>query len=134
MRKQTADTVVLFDSDWNPHVDLQAEDRAHRIGQKTGMHGMWACSPHLTCLFDSLYFSSPFAPPFLLSCDVEVRVLRLVTSNSIEEHILERASFKKGLDNQVIQAGKFNKQSSAQERREMLQVRCCECVCERVRA
>lgn len=29
----TADTVVLFDSDWNPQVDLQAMDRAHRIGQ-----------------------------------------------------------------------------------------------------
>ncbi|KAH0485931.1 MAG: uncharacterized protein KVP18_003657 [Porospora cf. gigantea A] len=28
-----ADTVVLFDSDWNPQVDLQAMDRAHRIGQ-----------------------------------------------------------------------------------------------------
>ena len=30
----TADTVILFDSDWNPQVDLQAMDRAHRIGQK----------------------------------------------------------------------------------------------------
>uniref|UniRef100_A0A0G4HH50 Uncharacterized protein n=1 Tax=Chromera velia CCMP2878 TaxID=1169474 RepID=A0A0G4HH50_9ALVE len=30
----TADVVVLFDSDWNPQVDLQAMDRAHRIGQK----------------------------------------------------------------------------------------------------
>lgn len=29
----TADTVILFDSDWNPQVDLQAQDRAHRIGQ-----------------------------------------------------------------------------------------------------
>lgn len=29
----TADIVVLFDSDWNPQVDLQAQDRAHRIGQ-----------------------------------------------------------------------------------------------------
>ncbi len=31
---QTADTVVIFDSDWNPQMDLQAQDRAHRIGQK----------------------------------------------------------------------------------------------------
>lgn len=30
----TADTVILFDSDWNPQMDLQAMDRAHRIGQK----------------------------------------------------------------------------------------------------
>lgn len=30
---QTADTVIIFDSDWNPMMDLQAQDRAHRIGQ-----------------------------------------------------------------------------------------------------
>jgi SWI/SNF-related matrix-associated actin-dependent regulator of chromatin subfamily A member 5 len=30
----TADAVVMYDNDWNPQVDLQAEDRAHRIGQK----------------------------------------------------------------------------------------------------
>ena len=29
----TADVVILYDSDWNPQVDLQAQDRAHRIGQ-----------------------------------------------------------------------------------------------------
>jgi SWI/SNF-related matrix-associated actin-dependent regulator of chromatin subfamily A member 5 len=29
----TADVVVLYDSDWNPQADLQAMDRAHRIGQ-----------------------------------------------------------------------------------------------------
>lgn len=30
----TADIVILYDSDWNPQMDLQAMDRAHRIGQK----------------------------------------------------------------------------------------------------
>jgi len=30
----TADTVIIFDSDWNPQNDLQAMARAHRIGQK----------------------------------------------------------------------------------------------------
>jgi hypothetical protein len=30
----TADTVILFDRDWNPMMDAQAQDRAHRIGQK----------------------------------------------------------------------------------------------------
>ncbi|KAF7151359.1 hypothetical protein RHSIM_Rhsim02G0012600 [Rhododendron simsii] len=29
----TADVVIIYDSDWNPQVDLQAQDRAHRIGQ-----------------------------------------------------------------------------------------------------
>ncbi|GAA5820670.1 hypothetical protein JCM3770_004959 [Rhodotorula araucariae] len=32
---ETADTVVIFDSDWNPQNDLQAMARAHRIGQKS---------------------------------------------------------------------------------------------------
>lgn len=35
---QTADTVIIFDSDWNPHQDLQAQDRAHRIGQTKEVH------------------------------------------------------------------------------------------------
>jgi len=30
---QTADTVIIYDSDWNPQMDLQAQDRAHRVGQ-----------------------------------------------------------------------------------------------------
>ncbi|KZT65643.1 hypothetical protein DAEQUDRAFT_768699, partial [Daedalea quercina L-15889] len=28
-----ADTVIFYDQDWNPQMDLQAQDRAHRIGQ-----------------------------------------------------------------------------------------------------
>merc|ERR1712045_308068 len=30
----TADTVIIYDSDWNPHNDIQAFSRAHRIGQR----------------------------------------------------------------------------------------------------
>lgn len=30
----TADVVIIYDSDWNPQMDLQAMDRAHRIGQQ----------------------------------------------------------------------------------------------------
>lgn len=30
---QSADTVIIYDTDWNPFQDLQAQDRAHRIGQ-----------------------------------------------------------------------------------------------------
>lgn len=82
---QTADTVVIYDSDWNPHQDLQAQDRAHRIGQKN-----------------------------------EVRILRLITSNSVEEKILGRAQFKLDMDGKVIQAGKFDNKSTNEEREALL--------------
>jgi len=35
----TADTVIIFDSDWNPQNDLQAQARAHRIGQRNQVSG-----------------------------------------------------------------------------------------------
>jgi SWI/SNF-related matrix-associated actin-dependent regulator of chromatin subfamily A member 5 len=35
---QTADTCILFDSDWNPQSDIQAMARVHRIGQKKTVH------------------------------------------------------------------------------------------------
>ncbi|OJJ48848.1 hypothetical protein ASPZODRAFT_111036 [Penicilliopsis zonata CBS 506.65] len=82
---QTADTVIIYDSDWNPHQDLQAQDRAHRIGQKN-----------------------------------EVRILRLISSNSVEEKILERAQFKLDMDGKVIQAGKFDNKSTNEEREALL--------------
>jgi ATP-dependent helicase STH1/SNF2 len=84
---QTADTVIIYDSDWNPHQDLQAQDRAHRIGQKN-----------------------------------EVRILRLISSNSVEEKILERAKYKLDMDGKVIQAGKFDNKSSEKERDAMLRI------------
>lgn len=82
---QTADTVIIYDSDWNPHQDLQAQDRAHRIGQKN-----------------------------------EVRILRLISSTSVEEKILERARFKLDMDGKVIQAGRFDNKSSETDRDAML--------------
>ncbi|XP_027189919.1 ATP-dependent DNA helicase DDM1-like [Cicer arietinum] len=33
-----ADTCILYDSDWNPQMDLQAMDRCHRIGQTKHVH------------------------------------------------------------------------------------------------
>lgn len=84
---QSADTVIIYDSDWNPHQDLQAQDRAHRIGQKN-----------------------------------EVRILRLISSNSVEEKILERANFKLDMDGKVIQAGKFDNKSTNEERDAMLRI------------
>uniref|UniRef100_A0A3P9J873 Proliferation-associated SNF2-like protein n=1 Tax=Oryzias latipes TaxID=8090 RepID=A0A3P9J873_ORYLA len=67
-----ADTVIIFDSDWNPQADLQAQDRCHRIGQ-----------------------TKP------------VVVYRLVTANTIDQKILERATAKRKLEQMVIHKNKF---------------------------
>uniref|UniRef100_A0A0A9XJ64 Lymphoid-specific helicase n=2 Tax=Lygus hesperus TaxID=30085 RepID=A0A0A9XJ64_LYGHE len=39
-----ADTVIIYNSDWNPQADLQAQDRCHRIGQKnlSWFTGSWS--------------------------------------------------------------------------------------------
>ncbi|KAF9945234.1 hypothetical protein BGZ70_003953, partial [Mortierella alpina] len=63
-----ADTVVIFDSDWNPQNDLQATARCHRIGQ-----------------------TKP------------VQIYRLVTRNTYEREMFDRASIKLGLDKAVLQ-------------------------------
>ncbi|KAL8601344.1 hypothetical protein ACOMHN_054637 [Nucella lapillus] len=67
-----ADTVIIYDSDWNPQCDLQAQDRCHRIGQTRA-----------------------------------VMVYRLVTANTIDQRIVERAAAKRRLEKLVIHQGKF---------------------------
>jgi len=66
----TADTCIIFDSDWNPQADLQAMARAHRIGQKS-----------------------------------HVMVYRLVSKDTIEEDVLERARRKMILEYAIINLG-----------------------------
>ena len=41
-----ADTVIFYDSDWNPSLDAQAQDRAHRIGQTREVHIYRLVSQH----------------------------------------------------------------------------------------
>jgi superfamily II DNA or RNA helicase len=64
---QAANTVVIFDSDWNPQHDIQAMSRSHRLGQKK-----------------------------------EVKIYRLLTRNTIEEHIFSTANKKLGLTNVLL--------------------------------
>uniref|UniRef100_A0A672QSZ9 Chromodomain helicase DNA binding protein 9 n=1 Tax=Sinocyclocheilus grahami TaxID=75366 RepID=A0A672QSZ9_SINGR len=64
-----ADTCIIFDSDWNPQNDLQAQARCHRIGQNKA-----------------------------------VKVYRLITRNSYEREMFDRASLKLGLDKAVLQS------------------------------
>ncbi|XP_051970382.1 SWI/SNF-related matrix-associated actin-dependent regulator of chromatin subfamily A member 5-like [Xyrauchen texanus] len=83
----TADVVILYDSDWNPQVDLQAMDRAHRIGQRK-----------------------------------PVKVFRLITENTVEDRIVERAEMKLRLDSIVIQQGRLIDQQNKLGKDEMLQM------------
>lgn len=41
-----ADSVIFYDSDWNPAMDAQAQDRAHRIGQTRDVHIYRLVSEH----------------------------------------------------------------------------------------
>ncbi|XP_062190610.1 ATP-dependent DNA helicase DDM1-like [Phragmites australis] len=42
----SADTCILYDSDWNPQMDLQAMDRCHRIGQTRPVHAYRLATSH----------------------------------------------------------------------------------------
>jgi SNF2 family DNA or RNA helicase len=64
-----ADTVIIFDSDWNPQNDLQAQARCHRIGQTKS-----------------------------------VKVYRLISKNTYEREMFDKASMKLGLDKAVLQS------------------------------
>lgn len=50
-----------------------------------------------------------------------MRVYRLITATKVEEGILSRAMFKKGLDDKIIQAGMFNDNASDQDRQKKLE-------------
>ena len=73
-----ADTVVIFDSDWNPQNDLQAQARCHRIGQTKS-----------------------------------VKIYRLITRNTYEREMFDRAGMKLGLDKAILQ--KMGPESSGLE-------------------
>lgn len=68
----SADTVILFDSDWNPQMDLQAMDRAHRMGQK-----------------------KPVIVYRLATCNtIEQRVLELASNKrELEKMVIEKGDF-----------------------------------------
>lgn len=76
-----ADTVIIYDSDWNPQNDLQAQARCHRIGQSKS-----------------------------------VKIYRLITRNTYEREMFDRASLKLGLDKAILQSmrneDKFNTQAA----------------------
>ena len=50
-----------------------------------------------------------------------MRVLRLMTVNTVEERILAAARYKLNMDEKVIQAGMFDQKSTGSDRRQFLQ-------------
>ena len=85
-----ADTVIFYDSDWNPTVDQQAMDRAHRLGQtKQVTVYRLICKGTIGKKKCSLYFI----------CKIVFRIS--------EERILQRAREKSEIQRMVIQGGTF---------------------------
>ena len=88
---QSADTVILFDSDWNPQADLQAQARAHRIGQARDVLVIRLVSMGPPARGDG--GSSGYVATY---------------AASVEELMLKRASGKLRTEAAVIGAGHFN--------------------------
>lgn len=78
----------MYDSDWNPQQDLQAQDRCHRLGQTRPVH-----------------------------------VFRLVSENTVEEKIVERAQQKLKLDAMVVQQGRLKEKDKVSKEEIMAAVR-----------
>lgn len=80
-----ADTVIFYDSDWNPTVDQQAMDRAHRLGQTK-----------------------------------QVTVYRLITRNSVEERMRQRAKQKDEIHKVVIAGGEFRQMEAKPSQKDIV--------------
>ena len=91
-----ADTVIFVDSDFNPQNDLQAAARVHRLGQTRCVLGQ---IQSISCTRSVSHLCSPLSP---------VKVLRLVSRDTVEEIILRRAEAKLSLTSTVIEGGQFS--------------------------
>ncbi|XP_060070965.1 lymphoid-specific helicase-like [Ylistrum balloti] len=73
-----ADTVIIYDSDWNPQCDLQAQDRCHRIGQTKPI-----------CVYR-----------FITANTVDQRIVeRAAAKRKIEKMVIHKEKFKSGIRN-----------------------------------
>lgn len=106
----TADVVILYDSDWNPQVDLQAMVSPgpaicqSQSSRRCPHHhpGAGHLIPALTLLS---ILTSPQDRAHRIGQQKQVRVFRFITENTVEERIVERAEMKLRLDSIVIQQG-----------------------------
>jgi chromodomain-helicase-DNA-binding protein 4 len=91
-------------SDWNPHADLQAMARAHRLGQTSKV-----LYPRLLCFIESLTFCVLILNywPFKICFHLQVMIYRLVSRGTIEERMMQLTKKKMILEHLVV--GKLTK-------------------------
>ncbi|KAH7316187.1 hypothetical protein KP509_21G081900 [Ceratopteris richardii] len=76
-----ADTAIIYDSDWNPHMDMQAMDRCHRIGQTRPVHVYRLATSH----------------------SIECRMLKVAADKLKLEHlVIEKGQFRQERDHPKI--------------------------------
>ncbi|KAF4817456.1 putative ATP-dependent helicase IRC5 [Colletotrichum siamense] len=86
----SADTVILFDSDWNPQQDLQAQDRCHRIGQTRPV------------IVYRLATKGTVEEELLLSADAKRRLEKLVIKKGNFKSMGQKMDLKEDLDEKTL--------------------------------
>ncbi|KAI0100883.1 SNF2 family N-terminal domain-containing protein [Nemania sp. FL0031] len=88
----SADTVILFDSDWNPQQDLQAQDRCHRIGQTR---------PVIIYRFAT---KGTVEEELLLSADAKRRLEKLVIKKGGFKNMAQKLDAAEDIDKETLKA------------------------------
>ncbi|MEQ2203580.1 choline dehydrogenase 3 [Xenoophorus captivus] len=99
----TADTVIIFDSDWNPHNDIQVQ-----YSSKVKL-----CSIDPICILTELHLSvKAFSRAHRIGQANKVMIYRFVTRASVEERITQVAKRKMMLTHLVVRPGLGSKAGS----------------------
>jgi ATP-dependent DNA helicase len=88
----SADTVILFDGDWNPQQDLQAQDRAHRIGQTRPV------------VVYRLATKGTVEEELLMSADAKRRLEKLVIKKGGFRTMGQKIDMREDLDRETLKA------------------------------
>ncbi|KAI1817486.1 SNF2 family N-terminal domain-containing protein [Poronia punctata] len=88
----SADTVILFDSDWNPQQDLQAQDRCHRIGQTR---------PVVVYRFAT---KGTVEEELLLSADAKRRLEKLVIKKGGFKNMAQKLDSSEDIDKETLRS------------------------------
>ncbi|KAK7443129.1 hypothetical protein CaCOL14_008249 [Colletotrichum acutatum] len=88
----SADTVILFDSDWNPQQDLQAQDRCHRIGQTRPV------------IVYRLATKGTVEEELLMSADAKRRLEKLIIKKGSFKTMGQKMDLKEDLDGETLKS------------------------------